>query len=281
MEESLWNTGIVTRYKRHTLNDEQANNLPLVAKRQHKIKKITRKIENNPNNTLSNTSETNDNIDIKLNSSNNSDNHENTQGVNTFATNHSPQQRIAAQQFKLNKRRIIIPIRKTRVNPTNAPKETISVTSQSSNEEVIQKSKSIALNETTTTSSNEQKKKLFVKRRRITQTPFVALEPFLTENRTLLPSSSTRQMLLKAEVRDVDTSLELKTRLETIKRIYTYLVTRVHDNQSEIISSKLLSSQIKTFTDTITHTVLKTALNIQPTEMQKFAHNFNTQTINE
>lgn len=292
MEESLRNTEIVTRCKRHAHNDALLNDLYSVTQRQRKIKKFIRKIGSNPNNTLSNTSVANDNVDIKLSSRNDSDKHENTQDVNAFDANQSPQQRVAEQKSNSNKRRIIIPIRRTRINPTNAQKQTTTTntispaTTQSSNEEAINASESIANNKTTTitTMSNEQKKKLFVKRRRITPKPFTVLEPSITQNRTVLSfssSTSSNQTPSLAEINDVATSLELKTRLETVKRTYTYLVTRVHDNQSEIISAKFSRDQIKTFTDTLTHTVLKTALNIQPSKIQKFAHTLIDQPINE
>lgn len=231
-----------------------------MAQRQRKIKKFIRKIGNHPNNTLSNTSETND----KLKRSNN----ENTQ--DEIITNDSSQSSQSTDAIKPSKRRIIVPIRRTRLNSSPAP--VLTTTAKPSND----------LNEPAhakqqTTQSNDQKKKLFVKRRRITPKPLHALEPSITQTEASLSSSSILIPSLAhsddsiEEIAVPEISLEIATRLATTQRTFTYVVTRVHDKQSEIISSTIVRDQIKTLTDTITHTIHATTMHIQPTKTLKFA----------
>lgn len=281
--------------------------------RQRKIKKFIRKIGNNPNNTLSNTSDTNDKLNFKR--SNNRSDNDNTQEINggsglngehveTIASSTSP----TPSRFRPSKRRIVVPIRRNRVNhtlstpPPSTTPNPIELTDLTNSNHG---SDHVAVKKPVTVLSSEQKKKLYVKRRRITPKPFNALvEPSSSEFETLstslelttpsllqapsapsLSSSSSsaasqQQENLNRPTNNADAiepeiSLEIVTSLTTIPKTYTYVVTRVHDQQSEIISSTFVRDQTKTLTDTITHTIYKTeaadAATIQPTETLKFA----------
>lgn len=237
-----------------------------MAQRQRKIKKFIRKIGNNPNNTLS--SEANDKLNIKRSNSNN----ENTQDE----INSGPSQKGAAtiasarNQIKPSKRRIIVPIRRSRFTPSPAPMPSSSTQPTPADEKPASSTQSTANDSSNESNSNrhtlstEQKKKLFVKRRRITPKPLIALEPSIIE-----PSSSLSSSSLIVEYTP-EISLELKTRLSTEQRTFTYVVTRVHDKQSETISSTFVRDKIKTLTDTITHT-------IQPTQTQTIARTSNVE----
>lgn len=210
--------------------------------------------------------ETNDKINIKRS------NNENTQDEITHESGEQSADSGSGNQIKPSKRRIIVPIRRTRLNPTQnqqkqqrqQPASTTTTTTtvstpsdvDSSNESTNRKSLSI-----------EQKKKLFIKRRRITPKPLIALEPSINEASLSSSVPFSRESVV-AKLATPILSVELKPRLTTVQRTYTYVVTRVHDKQSETISSTLVRDQIKTLTDTITHTIL----NIQPTETQKIAH---------
>lgn len=289
--------------------------------RQRKIKKFIRKIGNNPNNTLSNTSDTNDKLNFKR--SNNRSDNENTQekeiiinsdsggnGENfepvSSSTSPSP---LTPSRFRPNKRRIVVPIRRTRVNHTLTTPPPPSQTSPNPNTNPIEltganlnqdtSNKPAAVNKPAAALLSEQKKKLYVKRRRITPKPFNALvEPSIIQSEPSSPesessstssASETPSLLLSSSSSSPkppqqensnaivpEISLEIVTRLTTMPRTYTYVVTRVHDLQSEIISSTFVRDQIKTLTDTITHTIHKTAASsaamaIHPTETLKFA----------
>lgn len=297
------------RTKRSAKHDE--DELPTNQQHQHqhqrqrKIKKFIRKIGNNPNNTLSNTSDTND----KLNSR--SSDNGNTQDVNdgeTLSTSPAP---LTPSRFTPSKRRIVVPIRRNRFNhTTSAPTTT---TAASYNPNPIELTGAASANHDTdhvpvkkpVAFSSEQKKKLYVKRRRITPKPLNALvepsviqsEPSSSELETLStsltsdtpslmhtssspPSSSLLPEHLSGSPNNNDAdsaeiSLEIVTRLTTTPKTYTYVVTRVHDQQTEVISSTFVRDQTKTLTDTITHTIHKTDAAaesiIQPTKTQKFA----------
>lgn len=258
----------------HQLPVNQSNSV--AAQRQRKIKKFIRKIGNNPNNTLSNMSETNDKINIKR-----SNNHSDIENTQDEIRSHDSSQLSQKEPNKSSKRRIIGPIRRTRLNPspptTPAPSSPPPPTTQSPSDSSESK------NPNRSTLSTEQKKKLFVKRRRITPKPLLALEPSIIETESaaaaataaIEPSSSSSSSSLTPSMHHSiipKISLELVTRLSTVPRTYTYVVTRVHDNQSETISSTFVRDQIKTLTDTITHTIPATAHTIQPTKTKQIAH---------
>lgn len=151
-------------------------------------------------------------------------------------------------QNKTNKRRIIVPVRRTHVipSPTRASSTNATTTSNESDETKSSET------------SNEQKKKIFVKRRRIGSKP--SIQPTITQHEKLIPTPELHQKDDSPEV-----SLELITREKPAQRTYTYVVTRVHDGQSEMISSTLVRNHIEKITETITHTIQKTSMNIRPT----------------
>lgn len=221
-------------------------------------------------------SETNDRVNIKR--SNNHSDIENTQDEINNNNNDDSSQLSQSNSNKVNKRRIIVPIRRTRLNqtpkPTTTPASAPPTETTKSTQQLSDSSESNNSNRSTL--SIEQKKKLFVKRRRITPKPLHALEPSIIQNEsssTSKASSSTSSSITPPHiVATPEISLEFVTRLSNVPRTYTYLVTRVHDNQSETISSSFVRDQIKTLTDTITHTVQNTAHIIQPTETKQIAH---------
>lgn len=270
--------------------------------RQRKIKKFIRKIGNNPNNTLSNTSDTNDKLNFKR--SNNRSDNENTQERNNGggvaagengepSTSPSP---LTPSRFRPSKRRIVVPIRRQRVNHTlSTPPPPPTASSNPKPIELTEPANSnqdadhAPVKKPVAAFSSEQKKKLYVKRRRITPKPFNApiVEPSVIQSE---PSSSevtlstsleatTPSLMLSSSSspneNDAEVALEIVTRLTTTPKTYTYVVTRVHDQQSEIISSTFVRDQTKTLTDTITHTIHSTeaaaAATIRPTETLKFA----------
>lgn len=258
------------RTKRNVNADQlPVNQSSTLAQRQRKIKKFIRKIGNNPNNTLSNTNEANDKLNFKR-SSNRSSN-ENTQ--DEIISSYADVGQSSVE--KPRKRRIIVPIRRTRVNPSQLQSSTPSPPPPPSSTNDFESNES-AENPNKSSTSSEQKKKLFVKRRRITPKPLQALEPSIIQSDASISLSSRTPTLNQRDhsIEDADIpdiSLEIATRLATIQRTYTYVVTRVHDKQSEIISSTFVRDKIQTLTDTITHTIRNTDMMIQPTETIKFA----------
>lgn len=307
------------RTKRSAQNDDElsVNQQQHQHQRQRKIKKFIRKIGNNPNNTLSNTSDTNDKLNFKR--SNNRNNNENTQETNSGDVGgqngeHFETTTPSPSRFRPSKRRIVVPIRRNRVNHTlsSTPPPPTTTASPNPNSNPIELTGVANLNQDTDHAAvkkplaalaSDQKKKLYVKRRRITPKPFNApiVEPsviqsepssseletlstsFASTTPSLLQSSSSSSLSLredlsgpnKNDANDPEISLEIVTRLTATPKTYTYVVTRVHDQQSEIISSTFVRDQTKTLTDTITHTIHNTdaaaAATIRPTETLKFA----------
>lgn len=261
------------RSKRDAQHDDDefpVNQSSSVAQRQRKIKKFIRKIGNNPNNTLRNTSQTNDKINKKHSNNDNTHDEINQKSnqklvdpVSVAVTTTT----AAVNPLKPNRRRIVVPIRRTRVHPSSSPSPNLAETQPASSTQSNDSSNGSTINRQIL--STEQKKKLFVKRRRITPKPLIEIESSITETQRHL-SLETASL---AELATPVLSLELQTQLSTVQRTFTYVVTRVHDKQSEIISSTLVRDQIKTLINTITHTIHAT--DIQPTETLKIANTSN------
>lgn len=164
----------------------------------------------------------------------------------------------ASKQIKPTRRRIVVPIRRTRLPSTTT----------ATNEESI-KEYDGALGPTTTSSESKKplKRKMIVMRRRL------PTKPVATDLSETLSSSQSIDDSVAAATISVPTVIT-KTLLETITttttklRTYTILVTRVHDQKSEIISSTSVREQIKAITDVITRTHLETPT-IEPTQVIK------------
>lgn len=220
----------------------------------------------NIDNYNANNTRINDKANSKRSHDNTSDEHnKNTQDDGTSIE--SPKANV-----RLKKRRII-PIRRTRINALASatlpnPIEPTPVVQNRSHA-------STTLEATSPQPPIEHKRKLFVKRRRVTAKPtnapndsdddssdeLLSVSAALAEKRPVkIPRISSTEPI---EMTAVTTEMRLSTK----HRTYTYMVTRVHDNQSEIISSTLVRDQITTITDTITKTICVT-----PTATRAYAH---------
>lgn len=229
--------------------------------------------KNNYNNQ--NLSGTTNEVNIKRSIANNRSDNENTQ-IEIKKAN------VAADDvIKPSKRRIIVPIRRTRVHPTSKVTP-LAETPEPITESISAKNKSttpIPLNNrkgnANTNASSEQKRKLFVKRRRITKplvapvsVPAAPVEESQQVDETLPQLEQLSDHRQNERLDDVieKTTIETVTNVSTKQRTYTYVVTRVHDKQTEVISSTMVRDQIQTVTDTITRTICET---IKPTAVTK------------
>lgn len=202
-------------------------------------------LANNDNDSANNT-RINDKVNNKRSNSNSNEHNENTQ---SDASAEQPRNNL-----RLKKRRII-PIRRTRINslsttsPTTPAEQVPDVESQSQVPTIQQ----------TSQPQSEHKRKLFVKRRRITPKPTQAPNDDSADELLSVSAAVAAKKPAKVQRRRIEpvemTAVTTQTRLSTKHRTYTYLVTRVHDNQSETISSTLVRDQISTVTDTITKTI--------------------------
>lgn len=123
---------------------------------------------------------------------------------------------VKATQIKPTRRRIVVPIRRTRLRPAEPMQQLPSTTAEPT---------------TTPAPKALPKRKMVIMRRR------------------LAPKSPT-----PPPAPNVSTILDVVTRPTTKLRTLTFVVTRVHDGQSETISSTSVREQINTITETITRT---------------------------
>lgn len=131
-----------------------------------------------------------------------------------------------ASTIKPSRRRIVVPIRRTRL-PSGVEG---------------QRQRQPDREEPTTTTTSKPLKRKVVMRRRLPAKPIAVPTPAVVTK----------------------TSLETVTTTTKQLRTLTILVTRVHDQMSEIISSTSVREQIKTVTDIVTRTQLETL--IAPTQ---------------
>lgn len=285
------------RFKRnseplHEENDEQQQSSPRPRKL---MRKFIRRITNSSSNSSRNLNNDNNNYN-KLNINRNNKNNYNSEQLSgttnevnikrSIANNRSDNENTqieikqanvgADDVIKPSKRRIIVPIRRTRIRPSSkatpleeTPEpiiESISTTT---------KSTPIPLNNGNANASTEQKRKIFVKRRRITKpsvaSVFVPAAPDQQSQQMKETLPQLKQLTDHRQKERLDnviekTTVETVTNLSTKYRTYTYVVTRVHDKQSEVISSTMVRDQIQTITDTITRTICET---IKPTAVIK------------
>lgn len=228
---------------------------------------INRNNKNNYNNQ--NLSGTTNEVNIKRSIANNRSDNENTQIEIKKKMN------VAADDviIKPSKRRIIVPIRRTRVHPTSKFTPLEETTPEPITESISTTTKltPIPLNNRNGIANvrTEQKRKLFVKRRRITKpsvasisVPVAPVQQLQQIKETLTDHRQNEQLDDVIE----KTTVETVTNLSTRQRTYTYVVTRVHDKQTEVISSTMVRDQIQSITDTITRTIYET---IKPTAVIK------------
>lgn len=210
-------------------------------------------LANNDNYNANNT-RINDKVNSKRSNNNSNEHNENTQ--DDESTEQQQQQPIA--NVRLKKRRIV-PIRRTRINALPVAVSTDALIQMSDDQS---QSTPAPIIETTSQQPTEHKRKLFVKRRRITPKP-TTQQPNDGSDELLNVSTELAEKP-PANIRRIpnepieSTTVTTETRLSTKHRTYTYLVTRVHDHQSETISSTFVRDQIATITDTITKTILVT-----------------------
>lgn len=203
----------------------------------------------------SNNTRNSKNSDKNIDNSSSSD-HNNTQRENG-GDNSEDVSPNSPETVRVNptRRKVIIPVRRSRLRPQP-------FMLPSSNPSAIESEQ----HETT-------RRRVVVTRRRVlpkTETPSLIstlenqsqLEPTPSLNlNTLSIIQSTQTIRKQPQLIDYTTTntiLDTVTRLTSKLKTFTYVVTRVHDQQSEIISTTTVREQTKTVTDTLTKTSLVT-----------------------
>lgn len=209
---------------------------------QRQRKKFIRKLANNTHKDSLKPSNNDNNRDNNIND-------KNTHNENTSLTAQN-ESSVASTPIKPTRRRIVVPIRRTRLPSNNDGNK------QNQSDHVVS-------NESSSTTSKPLKRKMIVMRRRLPTKP-AAID--------LNEASSSQSIVEAAPTVLTETIFDTITTTTTKLRTYTILVTRVHDQHSEIISSTNVREQIKTITDVITRTQLETPT-IKPTRtIRKFVH---------
>lgn len=224
------------RFKRSIKNDDDDNGQ--TKPRQRKIRKFIRKLPNNNNdNNKNNNNNTLSDSDNKRNSN------DNTQFKEIIHDEEKQLQSslpliIRTTEINPTRRRIVVPIRRTRVQLT----------------EPIQRLPSII----TTAAKITPNRKTVIMRRRIVPK---------SQQQLFKSFTSIKEVIASPTLSPPSTSIiDIVTRTTANLRTYTYFVTRVHDGHSETISSISLREKISTITDTITRTKTFVAA-IEPTPL--------------
>lgn len=246
------------RYKRDSINEQEKNgdnsSSPIntdavdvksdIKKSNTKkriIRKLIRKLSNNTQTNIKN-----ENTHKIHQISDNDDNDNSTTNLNISSSR---------QTILLNptKRRRVVPITRKR-----------NVTS-SSIQAPIANNSGINLNNT----KQHPKRKIIVTKKRILPKLAITLSNnnvnlselsgyaiLSTEPSLIIPSIQSKHSIPSSIVyTTTETYLETSTpRLATKQRTYTYVVTRVHDEQTEIMSTTSIRQQIQTIIDTVTKT---------------------------
>lgn len=205
---------------------------PLTKKR--KIKKLIRKqlnnTQSNPEDKYTQQPLPMSNVDLTINSMNLDVNNRQTISVNP------------------TKRRVVVPItRRKGTTITSASIETDSHIEKQTKRKVIVTKKRMLPKISATEGSVDNRPSLY-----LSSISESEIRP--SEEPLLIPSASQNPIPSNTVYITTETYLDVTPHIVTIPRTYTYLVTRVHDGQTETMSTTSLRDQVKTINQTLTKT---------------------------